>query len=153
MTKCKYLNFFLGTFAISLLGMGSAEALTINEFVEKGFLQAGGFLFVCGIILLFVPKLTKLGIVITLVADAIVVSRILFQPEIIRYLNENGAEQYLADLSGDDLKLFIAIISVIFILCLAALGYLKGYLWIKFWRLLGFYKTEDEQKADRKSVV
>lgn len=140
----KYLCLFI---ASNLLLIDCAEAVTLAHVVNVGFVEAGFFLFVCGILLLFIPKFTKLGIIITLIGDAIVVSRFLFQPEILKYCEEHGFESYVAELSNDDLRLYIGLVSIIFIFTLAVLNFLRKYLWFRFWRLLGFYRTEEEEKA------
>ena len=140
----KYLCLFI---ASNLLLIDCAEAVTLAHVVNVGFVEAGFFLFACGILLLFIPKFTKLGIIITLIGDAIVVSRFLFQPEILKYCEDHGFETYVAELSNDDLRLYIGLVSIIFIFALAVMNFLRKYLWFKFWRLLGFYRTEEEEKA------
>ena len=140
----KYLCLFI---ASNLLLIDCAEAVTLAHVVNVGFVEAGFFLFACGILLLFIPKFTKLGIIITLIGDAIVVSRFLFQPEILKYCEDHGFETYVTELSNDDLRLYIGLVSIIFIFALAVMNFLRKYLWFKFWRLLGFYRTEEEEKA------
>ncbi len=140
----KYLNLFI---VFNVLFVENSNAVTLTHVVNVGFVEAGFFLFGCGILLLFVPKLTKLGIIVTLIGNAIVVSRFLFQPEIMKFLEEKGFESYLSDLSNDDLRLYTGLFSVIFIMILASINFLRKYLWLKFWRIFGFYRTDEEIKA------
>ncbi len=133
---------------LSFFMAGSSLAVTPAEFAETGLLEAGAILFGFGVLLLFIPKFTKTGIILTLLGNLAVVSRILFQPEIIKYVEGHGIGQFIENLSRDDLRLYFGIITVVLAAVLFFIGVLKTFLWRSFWHLFGFYKTPEEKDAE-----
>ncbi len=146
-----FLKLLFSLFFFNLAFSESANAVSLNYFTDRGFIEAGGFIFVCGLIMVFIPKVTKIGILLTLLGNVIVISRILFQSDILVYLQDLNAERFLEKLSNDDLRLYTGLIVICFIILLVALGILKDYLWRSFWRLFGFYKTNEEKIALEKT--
>lgn len=136
-------------FVISLIFSSMANAVTSEYFCQDGVAEAGIFLFACGLILIFIPRLTKLGIIYTLIGNAIVIIRILFLKDIEAFVASLKINQYIESLSEDDLRLYTGIVMIMAMVIIGLVLKLLKLLWRLFWRLFGFYKNEEELKVSK----
>ena len=65
-----------------LLVPSLAHAVPVTEFVDTLFIGGGVMLFIAGVLLLLVPGLFKTGVIITLLADILFMTRVLF-PDVL----------------------------------------------------------------------
>ena len=134
-------------FCLSFSNM--ANAVTSEYFCQDGIAEAGIFLFACGLILVFIPRFTKLGIIYTLIGNAIVITRILFLKDIEVFVASLKINQYIESLSEDDLRLYTGIVMIMAMVIIGFVLKLLKLLWRLFWRLFGFYKNEEELKVSK----
>lgn len=143
------MDFVIKFVIIFCVFLSNANAITTEYLVQRGFIEAGVFLFCCGLLLVLIPKFTKLGIIFSLLGNCLVISRILFSKEIESYICEKIDSQYINSLSEDDFRLYMGILLIIFMFLIWFLCKLLNFVWIKTWRLLGFYKNEEEIRIQK----
>ncbi len=141
----KMLLIIVSSFVLST----SASAVTTEYFIQEGFVEAGIFLFSCGLVLVIIPRLTRLGIIFTLFGNSLIILRMLYFKPIEEFVNRNQFDQWLQNLSEDDLRLYMGIILILFMVFVGFLFKSINILWRNFWRLFGFYKNEEELKVSK----
>lgn len=98
-----------------------AHAAPITEFVDTLFIGGGVMLFIAGVLLLLIPGLFKTGVVITLLADILFMTRVLFPDVLEQDLAADPDWQLLVESTTTGSSRFYAAMGVAFIV-LSILG-------------------------------
>lgn len=133
--------FFLFCFVIFST---NSFAISSDEMVKTGVLDLGITFFVCGTIILIFPFLTKIGISCMLIGNAIVIYRIIFYSNLLDLICMSDIEKYYLNLSLNECRILFVIFCIFFIFFLFVCRIIKNFIWIRFWRMLGFYKKESK---------
>lgn len=139
-------------FASTIFLSSNSMAYTLEEVVKSGFIDAGVFLFVGGLAILIIPRLTKLGIVFMLLGNAVVLARIFMSYEIIKFLDQAGYGEFFIGMDQNKFRIILACVLLLFMILLGLLGALKNWLWRCIWRPFGFYKKDEDRKKKKKEL-
>ena len=99
---------------LGLLAMPNlATAIPLKDFMDTGFIGGGVMLFVIGLIMIFIPRLFKWGVMAMLLADILFLVRIFFRKEVTDYLaTQSNYAAIIEDMSRDAAR-FITVLRVI----------------------------------------
>lgn len=99
----------LGLLAIPNL----ATAIPLKDFMDTGFIGGGVMLFVTGLIMIFIPRLFKWGVLTMLLADVLFLMRIFFRKEIMDYLTTQGNYAAIIEDMSRDAARFTTVLVVV----------------------------------------
>lgn len=116
---------------LGLLAMPNlATALPLKDFMDTGFIGGGVMLFVIGLIMIFIPRLFKWGVVTMLLADILFLVRMFFRKEVMDYLaTQSNYAAIIEDMSRDAARFItVLIVITVVIALLACRGFLLAFL-------------------------
>lgn len=115
---------------LGLLAMPNlATAIPLKDFMDTGFIGGGVMLFVIGLIMIFIPRLFKWGVMTMLLADILFLVRIFFRKEVTDYLaTQSNYAAIIEDMSRDAAR-FITVLGVISVVIalLACRGFVLAF--------------------------
>lgn len=99
---------------LGLLAMPNlATAIPLKDFMDTGFIGGGVMLFVIGLIMIFIPRLFKWGVLTMLLADVLFLMRIFFRKEIMDYLTTQGNYAAIIEDMSRDAARFTTVLVVV----------------------------------------
>ena len=102
---------------MALLAPAAAQAVPLADFVDTSFVGGGAMLFVAGLIMLFLPRFFRWGVMTLLVADGLFILRILWRREVANYLQEQtGYAPFIEEMSRDASRFYTLMAVAAFLL-------------------------------------
>jgi len=87
---------------MGLLSPAAAQAVPLADFIDTSFVGGGAMLFVAGLVMLFLPRFFRWGVMTLLLADGLFILRILWRREVLDYLqNQTGYGPFIEEMSRD----------------------------------------------------
>ena len=90
-----------------------ATAVPLKDFIDTGFIGGGVMLFVAGVVMLFIPRMFRWGVITMLIADALFMVRMFFRKDLTIYLTSQGNYGQLIEEMGRDASRFLTIMGVV----------------------------------------
>lgn len=90
-----------------------ATAVPLKDFMDTGFIGGGVMLFVAGVVMLFIPRMFRWGVITMLLADALFMVRMFFRKDLTTYLTSQGNYGQLIEEMGRDTSRFLTIVGVV----------------------------------------
>ncbi len=90
-----------------------ASAVPLKDFMDTGFIGGGVMLFVVGMVMLFIPRMFRWGVVTMLFGDVLFMVRMFFRKDLTVYLTSQGNYGQLIEEMGRDASRFLTIMGVV----------------------------------------
>ena len=90
-----------------------ASAVPLKDFMDTSFIGGGVMLFVAGVVMLFIPRMFRWGVVTMLLADVLFMVRMFFRKDLTVYLTSQGNYGQLIEEMGRDASRFLTIMGVV----------------------------------------
>jgi hypothetical protein len=106
-----------------------ATAIPLKEFMDTSFIGGGAMLFAAGLVMIFIPRMFRWGVLTMLLADILFMSRMFFRKDLIAYLTTQGNYAAIIEDMSRDAARFITVLAVISVIIavLACRGLLRTF--------------------------
>ena len=100
--------------SLSLLAVPNlAFAVPLKDFMDTSFIGGGVMLFVVGLVMLFIPRMFRWGVLTMLAGDLLFMVRMFFQKDLMVYVTSQGNYGQLIEELSRDASRFMTILGVV----------------------------------------
>lgn len=97
---------------MALLAPAAAQAVPLADFIDTSFVGGGAMLFLAGLIMLFLPRCFRWGVLTLLCADGLFILRIMWRRDVVHYLQEQSNYAPLIEAMSRDASRFYTLMAV-----------------------------------------
>lgn len=90
-----------------------AFAVPLKDFMDTSFIGGGVMLFVVGLVMLFIPRMFRWGVLTMLLGDLLFMVRMFFQKDLMVYVTSQGNYGQLIEEMSRDASRFMTILGVV----------------------------------------
>jgi hypothetical protein len=90
-----------------------ATAIPLKEFMDTSFIGGGAMLFAAGLVMIFIPRMFRWGVLTMLLADILFMSRMFFRKDVMAYLTTQGNYAAIIEDMSRDAARFVTVLGVI----------------------------------------